>query len=196
MADVDMGTLMSTHMNPIKGHFRNWSVRHLFILMLFLSLAPATQSADFYDSEQKVKAAFIHHFCAYVTWPQAPHDAHYIVGIAASNKTTRLVKHMLEDKQNGACKFKVRIIRPEEPLHNIHILYVTRDAKFPLSGFQALTQNPAVLTITEESEIPSQGMINFIMRDNYVRFQISKSRAEEVGLKMSSQLLEVAVLVN
>jgi hypothetical protein len=44
--------------------------------------------------------------------------------------------------------------------------------------------------------MPTHGVINFVIREDYVRFQISKSHADEIGLKLSSQLLEVAVQVD
>lgn len=189
--------MMVTILRVIIGRYSYGILRFLCVATyLFFSLPLRSQAEDFRDPEREVKAAFIHHFCAYVTWPQMPENAQYVVGVAASNKTARIVKKRLEEKPNGICRFRVRIVRPEDDLKNIHILYVTRDANFPLADFGALTQNPAVLTISEENHIPQRGMINFVIHDNFVRFQISKSRAEEVGLKMSSQLLEVAVQVN
>lgn len=188
---------MKVTFKKIKGRHRN-GIFGLLTLSVFLVFLPVsfTHSSDLQDSEREVKAAFIHHFCAYVTWPQTPENAQYVVGVAASNKTTRLVKQRLEEKLNGICQLRVRVVRPEDDLRDIHILYVTRDANLPLANFRALAQNPAILTISEEGNIPQRGMINFVIHDNYVRFQISKSRAEETGLRMSSQLLEVAVQVH
>lgn len=164
--------------------------------LLFLMCAPVADSGDTQNSEQEIKAAFIHHFCAYVTWPQTPAEARFVVGIAASRKTTRALKKTLEEKTNGACKFNVRSVRPNDDLQNINILYTTQDGHASPADFRALTSSPAILTISEEGEIPTHGVINFVIRDDYVRFQISKSRADEIGLKLSSQLLEVAVQVN
>ncbi len=164
--------------------------------LLLLMCVSAADSVDSQSSEQEVKAAFIHHFCAYITWPQPPKDANFVVGISANRKTARILKRTLEKKKNGACTFSVRSVQTGDDLKNIHILYAARDGQASLSDFRALASSHAILTISEASQIPTYGVINFVIRDDYVRFQISKSRADEVGLKLSSQLLEVAVQVN
>ncbi len=166
------------------------------LCLLFLTCVSIADSVDSQNSEQEVKAAFIHHFCAYVTWPQPPPKARFVVGIAASRKTTRTLKKTLEGKTNSTCNFSVRSVRPDDDLQNINILYTTQDGHVSLADFRALASSPAILTISEEGQIPNHGVINFVIRDDYVRFQISKSRADEIGLKLSSQLLEVAVQVN
>jgi hypothetical protein len=39
------------------------------------------------------------------------------------------------------------------------------------------------------------GMINFVLEDNRVRFEVNKTAAEQTGMKISSKLLSLAVLV-
>lgn len=163
-----------------------------FILFLFFFLFVSSENIAAQDTAQELKAVFIHHFCAYVTWPQAPENAHYMVGIVASHRTIRLVKKILEEKNNGACRFSVRRVGPDDDLQNLHILYVAGDSHIGLAQFRALAQNPAILTVSEEIPIPQRSIINFVIREDYLRFQISKSRADETGLKLSSQLLELA----
>jgi hypothetical protein len=166
------------------------------LCLLFLMCVSFADGTDIQNSEQEVKAAFIHHFCAYVTWPQPPADTQFVVGISASRKTARVLKKTLEEKTNGACKFSVRSVRPNDDLQGIHILYTTQDGQVSLADFRALATSPAILTVSEDNQIPTHGVINFVIRDDYVRFQVSKSRADEIRLKLSSQLLEVAVQVD
>jgi len=53
-----------------------------------------------------------------------------------------------------------------------------------------------VLTITDEvSEDAAKGMINFVIADDRVRFEIDAAAAARSGLPISSKLLDVALSV-
>jgi len=151
------------------------------------------------SAEQQVKAAFLYHFCSYVQWPGAAPfhaDTTVVVGVAGSRKTARFLEKNLQSKRTGRCNLQVQPVKPNDDLKDIHILYVTHDGGFSLKDFRALERNPPVLTITEEPYMPNGSIINFVVLNDYVRFQVSNSRAGETGLKLSSQLLSVAVHVN
>jgi hypothetical protein len=57
----------------------------------------------------------------------------------------------------------------------------------------AAVQKSAVLTV---SDLPgftgNGGMIQFMLRENKVRFEVNLTAAEKAGLTLSSQLLKVA----
>jgi hypothetical protein len=51
-----------------------------------------------------------------------------------------------------------------------------------------------VLTVTDgASDTGSRGMVNFVLRDNRVRFEIDEISASQSGLMISSKLLSLAV---
>jgi hypothetical protein len=53
-----------------------------------------------------------------------------------------------------------------------------------------------ILTVSDIPDFVSRGgMIQFVLIDNRVRFEINVSNAERAGLTVSSQLLKVAVSV-
>jgi hypothetical protein len=51
--------------------------------------------------------------------------------------------------------------------------------------------------VTDSSiEKGARGVVNFVIKDRHVRFQIDSQAASENGLKMSSKLLSLAVPAN
>jgi hypothetical protein len=48
-----------------------------------------------------------------------------------------------------------------------------------------------VVTVTD-SGISAHGIINFVVVDNHVRFDIDEAAADAIGIKISSKLLELA----
>jgi hypothetical protein len=49
-----------------------------------------------------------------------------------------------------------------------------------------------ILTVTDSPGHPADSVINFLVVDNRVRFDISRDAAERKGLQLRSQLLGVA----
>ena len=158
-------------------------------------LSLVTLLGEAQEPEQQVKAAFIYKFCAYIKWPEnsfADHTSPFIIGVAGSSNTVRQFEQVLQGKFAVDRPLHVRLIRQERDIEGIHILYLEQDWQKKLADFPALRGEAPILTITEEYQIPKYGIINFVLEEGYIRFEIAKSRAEAVGLQMSSELLAVA----
>ena len=57
----------------------------------------------------------------------------------------------------------------------------------------AAVEKSGVLTVSDLPDFTiSGGMIQFVLRDNKVRFEVNLAAAERAGLTFSSQLLKVA----
>lgn len=200
MVDIDMGTIKQRLRYPTenaRGKIGAPSVKRLSVLTALL-LAIFSENLPAQDAEQVIKAAFIRHFCSYVQWPKLhsrDQSPHLVVGVAASHTTTRIVRKTLESKQSKSCRLSVQQIQPEDDLQNIHILYLARSAEFDLEKLAGLARDLPILIITEDRDAPELAVINFVTHNDSVRFEISKSRADETGLKLSSELLSVAVKV-
>jgi len=56
-----------------------------------------------------------------------------------------------------------------------------------------MTRDASILTVSElDRFIQSGGIINFVMEGNKVRFEINDAAAKQVGLRISSKLLNLA----
>ena len=62
--------------------------------------------------------------------------------------------------------------------------------------FQHLKERP-VLTVSETPGFAQVGgMVNFVLQDNKVRFEINLQRTREAQLKLSSKLLKLALVID
>ena len=166
------------------------------VIILSLLLLPLNLMAN--QVEQHLKTAFIFKFCGYVQWPEsafASNDAPFQIGIMGSQSSVKEINELLETQTVLNRKFIVKNVDSEQSAKGVHVLYVLEGYGEQLSDLRLLENNLAILTITEERILPEHSVINFILQNDQVRFEISKSRAETVGLTISSQLLSVAVRV-
>ena len=73
------------------------------------------------------------------------------------------------------------------------ILYVGRSEQQRVGTLLAAVRDKPVLTVGDSSRFTEQGgMIEFLLQDNRVRFDVNLPRAQQSKLRVSSNLLRVA----
>src|SRR5258706_15391389 len=92
----------------------------------------------------------------------------------------------------GGRALAVKRVRPGESLAGVHILFVGKGENSQLGQLAQGAKPRPILTVTESEGALGQGsMINFVLVDRRVRFEIALDSAEKSGLKLSSRLLAV-----
>ena len=76
------------------------------------------------------------------------------------------------------------------------ILFISSSEKDRLSSIMATLKDLPILTVSEiEGFTQRGGIINFIIVANKIRFEINPDAAKQVGIHISSQLLQLARIV-
>nr|WP_306673946.1 YfiR family protein [Tahibacter caeni] len=166
------------------------------LLGLLLSLAAAATHGDDAEAplEKRVKAAFIYKFATYVDWPAsafAAPDSPLVFGVLGDRAIAEEIGRAVNGRLIDAHPLQVRELRDGDDLKDVNVLFVgAGSALAPVLGASGVRP---VLVVTEADSALSQGsVINFIVADGRVRFEISAAGAEQRGLKLSSRLLAVA----
>lgn len=145
--------------------------------------------------EQRVKAAFLYKFAGYVDWPAASFarpDTPLTIGVLGADAVANELAQAVAGRKHNERPIVVKRLKPGESLEGIHILFVGREAAGLRQVAQA-AQSRSVLMVTESEGALAQGsVINFVVSDRKVRFDISLDSAEKSGLRLSSRLLAVA----
>jgi hypothetical protein len=91
----------------------------------------------------------------------------------------------------------VRALSAGDSLEGIQMLYIGELRGPQLTRVLEEAQRRAILVVTDTPEGMHRGsMINFVLDERRVRFEISRAAAEQAGLKLSSRLLSVALRVH
>jgi hypothetical protein len=76
------------------------------------------------------------------------------------------------------------------------MLFVGADERESLEALVETAEHRSILTVTEfEGALEAGSVINFVIAEQRVRFEISLGAAERSGLRLSSRLLAVAARV-
>jgi hypothetical protein len=156
----------------------------------------SASAAEDASLEQRVKAAFLYQFASYVEWPAqsfAQPDTPVTIAVMGAEQLAAELNQLSAGRTVGGRKVEVRQVRPGEMLTGIHILFIGSAENARLAQVVQTAKPRAMLIVTEADGALKQGsMINFVIVDRRVRFEVALDSVERSGLKLSSRLLAVA----
>ena len=191
----------------------------LVVLFLTLSVTSVAANAD-EDStsgqEYQIKAAFLYNFLKFVDWPQGKTpdtNEPIVIGIIGSaplenafkpiegkihqdvNGKPIVIKYFksFEELMKSGENSKDNLQKELEVLRKCHLLFICSSEQKNLSQILDAVKDSYVLTVGESSEfIGLGGIINFVVEDEKMRFEINVAAADKAQLKIRSQLLRLA----
>ncbi len=157
----------------------------------------SAQAADGGEAlELRVKAAFLYKFAGYVEWPTksfAGPETPVTIGVIGSESLATELAQAVTGRTVNDRQVTVKRLKAGESLAGIHILFVGRAENARLDQLAQSARPRSILTVTESDGALARGsVINFVLTDGRVRFEIALDSAEKSGLKLSSRLLAVA----
>ena len=155
-------------------------------------------SADDNDTlALEVKATYLYKLPPFITWPTDafPSPASpFTLCVVGRDPFGDLLDRAVSGKR--LLDRPVAVQRLETPTHDspCQLIYVASGAQNAAHALQVVAGAP-VLTVTDDAAQGAKGIVNFIFRDNHVRFEIDQAQAARNRLDISSKLLSVAVSV-
>jgi uncharacterized protein DUF4154 len=171
----------------------------IFALCIGIAAAvagPRPAQADAQADEYRVKAAFLYKFGSYIEWPSgsfARTDSPVTIGVIGADALAEELVQIVAGRNVHGRPVRVRRLRPGDPIAGLHVLFVGRADGGRLAEILAAARGQALLTVTESEEGLELGsMINFVVVEDKVRFDIAPPPSESSKLKISARLLGVA----
>jgi hypothetical protein len=158
-----------------------------------------SQASEDGELEYRVKAAFLLNFTKFVTWPDNPSgnaDKSIIVCVLGKNPFGTALDSIQGKEVSGR---PIKIIYETDPksLPYCHVIFISANLGYSATEILQKLSGQPVLTVGESKGFAkSGGMIDFIKVDSKIRFEINPSAVEAASLKMSSQLLKLAIIID
>lgn len=168
--------------------------RFLFIILIF-TLGTSSAWCQSREEEYNLKAAFVYNFTKYVNWGLYTPQNDFIIGIVGSSPIYEPLEEIAKTKTvNDKNITIIRFNKPED-ISFCNILYIPKNCPIPL--YTIFTKvNLGTLTISEEEGYAQQGTaFNFVLVKDKLRFESNIRAINSAGLKASSQLLKLAIIV-
>jgi hypothetical protein len=165
------------------------------VLALWCLLAPSLAWAQ--PSEHEVKAAFLFRFLPFIEWPAASFaspEAAIAVGVAGAPEIEAELRNIVPGRIVQGRSVSVQPVREGALPAGLHVLFIGRDALRPRE-LAAVAGAPMLVVMETPGGLERGAVVNFVLSEGRVRFEVALDEAERRGLRISSRMLAVALRV-
>jgi hypothetical protein len=179
------------------SRIRKVAVTHLLLLavclLCSLSVPPDARADIPQAGEYQVKAAFILNFANYVEWPGGSLSRDTItIGILGQDPFGGALDSLRGKTVRGRRVVIRRYDEPEEAV-SANILFISASERGVLQHVLKVVRGRSILTIGDSRGFADTGvMINMVVLQKRVGFEVNLLAARRAGLLVSSQLLKLA----
>jgi len=158
-----------------------------------------SRAEDASFSEYEIKSAWLLNFARFVDWPTTAFESPQspiVIGIAGKDPFGRLLEKAFSGKTVKGRSLLVKRMAVDQKLSRCHILFVSVSERRRFRDIFEKLRASAVLTVGEaDGFLDEGGIVNFVLKEKSVRFEINVQAAQAASLKMEANLLKVAVSV-
>jgi hypothetical protein len=194
-----------------EGHFRSTlaqctapghaypSPQFVGLAIVWVLFAVSSVPGQQKPTDYQVKAAYLYNFGRFVEWPAnvtaAKSDPFTVCILGQDPFGPALDSTLAGETIGGKSVAAKRISTPQEAV-NCQILFVSSTEGGRLGKIIEALDRECVLTVSDMPQFSERGgMIQFVLEEKRVRFEVNLAAAQHVGLSLSSELLKVATTV-
>ena len=174
----------------------------ILCVVLFIFNFPAyNKSMAGEVKEYAVKAAFVYNFIKFIQWPEreslTEQNSSYQLCFIGNNTVAKEFTK-LNGKRIGSKTLDTHRLLQVKGCPKCKIIFISRGVdSLTLKKVISRVKGKPVLTIGETKKFTKLGgVISFFLKNDHLHFAINTKAAKIQGLKMSSRLLKLAVIVD
>lgn len=150
-------------------------------------------------NEYEIKAAFLLNFARFVEWPStsfADSDSPLVIGVLGNDPFGSALDNAIQNERVKGRRLVVRRSSQLSDLKGSHILFVSSSEQSRIGWIIREVSDRSILSVSDVSGFANRGgIVNFIVGDRKIGFEINIAAINKAGLKVSSQLLKLAKIV-
>ncbi len=150
-------------------------------------------------SEKEVKAAFLYKFTGFVEWPPASfpsEDTPFLIGVLGEDPFGTILDDIVRSKKAKNRDLQVKRSNDAADLKNCHIVFICSSEKQRLKALFNEFKGTGILTVGDTDNFAELGgIINLVPVDSRIGLEVNVDAAKDAGLKISSQLLNLAKVI-
>ena len=169
----------------------------LLAVAMLVSTRAHAEEAPQGPSEYQVKAAFLYNFLKFVDWPATPAEQMGPIELCVLGKDPfgGALERVVDGKTVNGRPLTIRRIGDIAAARSCHVLFVSASEAGRVREITKAVHTWSVLTVSEIDRFSERGgIVTFLMEGQRVRFRINPKAAASAGLKISSKLLQLAVV--
>lgn len=174
-------------------------VLKLIVLLTTVSFSVSAQTVETSEAKKSVarqKGLYIYQFLKNVEWPNELLSGDLIVGVYGDENVFQQLSKTCSGKFIGSHKLKIiRYISNTEINKDCHFLYLAENKSVQVSAIAKITGNSTLIIGNKTGLLSLGAIINFIVKDNKLAFEINKTSATKANLTFTKLLSKLAINV-
>ncbi|WP_377702148.1 YfiR family protein [Pseudoduganella sp. UC29_71] len=166
------------------------------LLLLAVHLHGRTQDQSV---ERQVKAAYLVKFAGFVEWPEGSFvrpDSPLLIGVMGADELAGQLERIVAGHSANGHPLQVKKLKKGEPPGHVHMLFLGTLDKASLQEVLAATRSQPLLTVSDSEEAHALGsIINFVLADERLRFEVALKPAAAARIRISARMLSAAYRV-
>lgn len=168
-------------------------MRKIYLFLFFLLMVPCLS----YGQVEKFKSVFTLNFIRYIGWPDDAKKGDFVIGVLKDPKIADWLTKQSGGKKFGYQSVVIKQFKSVDEVVDCQVLFVSSSINFSKhSGSIKGKLGKSSLLITEDEGATKHGsVINFVVRENNLKFEIHEANAKTFGLSISSKLTNMAAAI-
>jgi hypothetical protein len=151
------------------------------------------------DAEYRVKLAFLYNFAQFVQWPAEAFSgptAPLVICVLGEDPFRGETEQSLRGRAASGHPIQIKKLKADDNPRACQIIFVRATEKTEARKILPALKGSSTLAVGEAKGFADLGgMINLVLDDNKLRFEINLDAAGQTRLKISSKLLSLAKIV-
>ena len=165
----------------------------LFATPIFSGRSAAQATAP---TQDEVEAVYLYNFSKFVTWPATAKSNVLNVCVLGKDRFGTILDQIVAGETIDGRHLAVRRLDDEHSVQPCAILFIGESEASHLDRDLAAVAKLPILTVSDIPEFMQDGgAIQFVLKENRVRYEVNLNAARRCGIVLSSQLLKVATRV-
>lgn len=156
--------------------------------------------------EYAVKAAFLYKLCQYTTWPEAMAKRdQFVIGVVGKDPFGSYLEQIAKERNLNGKTIVVQRFPSANDIKPSHVLFIAPEgageakesAEDRLREAAKRIQDKGTLVVGDTKLLAEKGaMINFVLKDQRVQFEVNVRALRNGGLQMSPNVLRLGVIID
>ena len=168
-----------------------------FVVLLGGTLDSRAQ-ADI-SKEYQIKAVFLFNFTQFVDWPPTAFtsaDEPFCIGVLGEDPFDAFLDETVRGEKVNGHPLIVQRYHNVSDITNCQVLFISRSESKRVDQILASLKDQNILTVSDiDGFAKNGGVICFVTEQNKIHFRINLAAAKNAGLTISSQMLQLAEIV-
>ncbi len=171
-------------------------IQHITLIIICL-LKAASLCAQNEQEESRLKAEYIYNFTRFVEWDSTTVGETFVIGIVGTTPVNKAIRGIAKTRLVNNKKIEVKYISQKRKIKNCNLLFISNNATIPLETILEIAKERNILVVSEKENDALRGAgFNFVHVDDQLKFEANPTAIAAARLKVSAQLLKLAIIVN